>query len=605
MQIYLWYFCLAYVLRIQNLGGEHNAIVLGILGLGAFGAAYVAEIVRAGVQAVDRGQWEAARSLGLSHAQTLRHVILPQAFRTMIPPLTGEAVVAHQGELAAVGRERGRAHVLVEEDERRHVRDVRGLPAARRALPLPDASAHDPDTPSRATARGSAALPGGRAVSVVVSARGLVKRWGDVTALDGVDLDVARGEIVTVIGPSGSGKSTLLRCLNGLEIPDVGTVRLGDDELRAGTAGIDALRARIGMVFQAFHLFPHLRVLDNLTLAPRQVRGTPVADAAKRAHELLERVGLSDKANALPRELSGGQQQRVAIARALAMDPDVLLFDEPTSALDPETVGEVLAVMRDVASDGMTMVVVTHEMAFAREVSTRTVFMDAGRIVEEGAAEQLFTAPRSDRLRDFLRRLHARVWTARDARFRARTVNFFRVSSHDRAGRETRVCAARTLHVKASAREAPVARAIRRAKELRSTSRRRPPSVVACNGSGRARSRLSSRTSTGGRMRIVLSTIPPEAAKTLASKLIDERVAACVNVLPNITSVYRWAGQVETGEESLLVIKTSDDAWPRLVATLERQHPYDVPEIVTLDVDTCNSAYEAWVSSETRSVQND
>lgn len=240
----------------------------------------------------------------------------------------------------------------------------------------------------------------------VLRARGLEKRWGDVTALAGVDLDVQRDEIVTVIGPSGSGKSTLLRCLNGLEIPDAGTVHLGDRELRAGSRDIDALRARIGMVFQAFHLFPHLTVRDNLALAPRHVRGTSESDAARSANALLERVGLADKASAFPRELSGGQQQRVAIARALAMQPDVLLFDEPTSALDPETVGEVLAVMRDIATRGMTMVVVTHEMQFAREVSTRTVFMDGGKVVEEGDANTLFRTPKSGRLRDFLARLH-------------------------------------------------------------------------------------------------------------------------------------------------------------------------------------------------------
>jgi polar amino acid transport system ATP-binding protein len=242
--------------------------------------------------------------------------------------------------------------------------------------------------------------------NVVVEARGLMKRWDDAVALDGVDLVVEAGEIVTVIGPSGSGKSTLLRCLNGLEIPDAGSVRVAGEEVRVGAPGIDALRARIGMVFQAFHLFPHLRVRENLALAPRVVSGHSPGDAHARATELLARVGLADKADAYPRQLSGGQQQRVAIARALAMDPAVMLFDEPTSALDPETVGEVLAVMRDLAARGMTMIVVTHEMTFARDVSTRTVFMDAGRVVEQGAARALFAQPKSARLREFLDRLH-------------------------------------------------------------------------------------------------------------------------------------------------------------------------------------------------------
>ena len=239
----------------------------------------------------------------------------------------------------------------------------------------------------------------------VIVARGLVKRWGTVVGLDGVDLDVRRGEVVTIVGPSGSGKSTLLRCLNGLEVPDAGNVEVAGLPVRAGAPGIDAVRARIGMVFQAFHLFPHLDVLGNVTLAPLLVRGEVRADAEARAADLLARVGLADKARARPDELSGGQRQRVAIARALAMRPDAMLFDEPTSALDPETVGEVLRVMAEVAHGGMTMAVVTHEMAFAREVSSRTVFMDAGRVVEDGPSARVLTEPSSPRLREFLRRV--------------------------------------------------------------------------------------------------------------------------------------------------------------------------------------------------------
>jgi polar amino acid transport system ATP-binding protein len=239
----------------------------------------------------------------------------------------------------------------------------------------------------------------------VIVARGLVKRWGTVVGLDGVDLDVRRGEVVTIVGPSGSGKSTLLRCLNGLEVPDAGNVLVAGLPVRAGAPGIDAARARIGMVFQAFHLFPHLDVVGNLTLAPTLVHGETREDAETRAADLLARVGLSDKAHARPDELSGGQRQRVAIARALAMRPDAMLFDEPTSALDPETVGEVLRVMAEVARGGMTMVVVTHEMAFAREVSSRTVFMDAGRVVEDGPSARVLTEPSSPRLREFLRRV--------------------------------------------------------------------------------------------------------------------------------------------------------------------------------------------------------
>ena len=247
------------------------------------------------------------------------------------------------------------------------------------------------------------------ASEVVVAARGLAKRWGAICALDGVDLDVRRGDVVTVIGPSGSGKSTLLRCINGLEVPDAGTVTVAGMDVRAGAPGIDAVRARIGMVFQAFHLFPHLTAVENLALAPQLVRGAARDEALARGRALLAKVGLADRADARPDQLSGGQKQRVAIARALAMDTELLLCDEPTSALDPETVGEVLQVLRDLARGGMTMVVVTHEMAFARDVSSRTVFMDGGRVVVDAPSSEVFRAGgaggSSQRLRDFLVRV--------------------------------------------------------------------------------------------------------------------------------------------------------------------------------------------------------
>ncbi|GIJ45161.1 arginine ABC transporter ATP-binding protein [Virgisporangium aliadipatigenens] len=240
------------------------------------------------------------------------------------------------------------------------------------------------------------------------------KRFGDHQALDGVDLSVEEGEVVVVIGPSGSGKSTLVRCLHQLTPIDGGAMYL-DGELLGhavhrghlrplSEAAITKQRRRMGMVFQQFHLFPHWTVLRNLTEAPVRVHGVAPAAARDRALALLERVGLGERANAYPRQLSGGQQQRVAIARALATDPRIMFFDEPTSALDPELVDEVLAVMRDLARSGMTMVVVTHEMAFAREVADRCVFMDRGRIVETGPPAQIFGAPRSPRLRAFLSR---------------------------------------------------------------------------------------------------------------------------------------------------------------------------------------------------------
>ncbi|MEM9783513.1 MAG: amino acid ABC transporter ATP-binding protein [Pseudomonadota bacterium] len=236
---------------------------------------------------------------------------------------------------------------------------------------------------------------------------GVTKRFGDFRALDGVDLRVRTGELVFLIGPSGSGKSTLLRCCNLLECPDQGAVLLEGRNIAGPGIDLDATRRRIGMVFQAFNLYPHLDALGNVTLALRKVLRLPRAEAEARGHAALTRVGLADKARNRPAELSGGQQQRVAIARSMALEPQVMLFDEPTSALDPELVGEVLSVMRELRADGMTMIVVSHEMRFAREAADRVVFMDSGRIVEEGTPEALFSAPRSERLRSFLARVAA------------------------------------------------------------------------------------------------------------------------------------------------------------------------------------------------------
>ncbi|QKD80653.1 MULTISPECIES: amino acid ABC transporter ATP-binding protein [Actinomyces] len=231
---------------------------------------------------------------------------------------------------------------------------------------------------------------------------GITKRFGDFTALDDVSLDIHRGEVVAVIGASGSGKSTLCRTVNRLETIDAGTIEIDGELLPEEGRDLARLRAEVGMVFQSFNLFGHRTVLDNITLAPIKVRRMDRADAEARAHELLARVGLADQAGKRPSQLSGGQAQRVAIARALAMDPIAMLFDEPTSALDPEMINEVLDVIRDLATSGMTMLVVTHEMGFARSVADSVVFMDAGRIVEQAPPEEFFTAPRTDRARDFL-----------------------------------------------------------------------------------------------------------------------------------------------------------------------------------------------------------
>ncbi|MCY0389355.1 amino acid ABC transporter ATP-binding protein [Robbsia sp. Bb-Pol-6] len=231
------------------------------------------------------------------------------------------------------------------------------------------------------------------------------KRFGDIEVLKGVSARVDQGEVVCLIGPSGSGKSTLLRCINGLETYENGAITFHGEVIGARVAHINQLRQRVGMVFQRFNLFPHRTALENVMEGPVHVKGVSRGEAKHAAERLLGRVGLGDKLHAYPRQLSGGQQQRVAIARALAMSPDAILFDEPTSALDPERVGEVLHVMRELARDGMTMIIVTHEMQFAREVADRVLFLHGGRIVESGSADQVLGAPQAPQTRDFLRRV--------------------------------------------------------------------------------------------------------------------------------------------------------------------------------------------------------
>lgn len=237
----------------------------------------------------------------------------------------------------------------------------------------------------------------------LIQVQNLTKTFGgSVHALNGVSTDIKKGEVVCVIGPSGSGKSTFLRCLNRLEDPTDGRIIFAGEDLMDPKTDIDMHRQKMGMVFQHFNLFPHMSILKNMTIAPMKLQKRGKDEAEGQAMKLLERVGLADRANAYPSQLSGGQKQRIAIVRAVCMNPEVMLFDEPTSALDPEMVGEVLNVMRDLAKEHMTMVVVTHEMGFAREVSDRVIFMAEGKIVEEGTPEEIFTAPKTERLQSFL-----------------------------------------------------------------------------------------------------------------------------------------------------------------------------------------------------------
>ncbi len=239
----------------------------------------------------------------------------------------------------------------------------------------------------------------------MIQVKGLHKSFGSIEVLKGVDLHIHKGEKVVIIGPSGSGKSTLLRCLNLLEHPTSGTILIEGEDITAPKADVNHIRQKMGMVFQQFNLFPHLSVLDNIILAPVKTKKKTREQATKFAYTLLRRVNLEDKASVYPNQLSGGQKQRIAIVRAMAMSPDIMLFDEPTSALDPEMVGEVLQVMRSLAEEGMTMVVVTHEMAFAREVGSRIIFMDEGMILEQNSPDKFFSQPEHERTRTFLRRV--------------------------------------------------------------------------------------------------------------------------------------------------------------------------------------------------------
>ncbi len=239
----------------------------------------------------------------------------------------------------------------------------------------------------------------------MIKIEGLCKSFGDLEVLKGIDKEIKKGEVVAVIGPSGSGKSTFLRCLNKLEEPTKGSVLIEGEDIMDKKVDINHLREKVGMVFQHFNLFPHKTVLENLTLAPIKVKGTEKGSIDIKAMDLLKRVGLAEKANAYPNQLSGGQKQRIAIARALAMDPHLILFDEPTSALDPEMVREVLDVMRDLAKEGMTMIIVTHEMGFAKNVANRVLFMDEGYVLEDGVPKDVFEAPKHKRTKEFLEKV--------------------------------------------------------------------------------------------------------------------------------------------------------------------------------------------------------
>ncbi|WP_435885273.1 amino acid ABC transporter permease/ATP-binding protein [Streptomyces prunicolor] len=403
----------------------------GLVALVLSETAYIAEIHRGGLLAVGKDQGEAAQALGIPYAGVQRHVVVPQAFRVALPALGNEFISILKltslvssislAELLLVGQRLYTQNFLVLEtllavavyyvllvtlfDRLRALLERRLDVRKRRTKAAVDATPEGGEVlaaPRRTRPR----TP--HEGEAVVRARGLRKSFGPVSVLNGVDLDVHRGEVVAVIGPSGSGKTTLVRTLNHLEQPDAGSVEIDGRPMGGRDRELAAQRRRVGMVFQRFNLFPHKTALQNITLAPLQQRlhdGRLVAEG--RARELLRKVGMDAHAHKYPHQLSGGQQQRVAIARALAMDPSVLLFDEPTSALDPELVGEVLSVMSELAADGTTMVVVTHEMRFAREVADWVVFMDQGRVVVQGPPETVFDNSGEPRLERFFAAISA------------------------------------------------------------------------------------------------------------------------------------------------------------------------------------------------------
>ena len=350
--------------------------IVAILAFGMNSSAYVAEIFRSGIMAVDNGQFEAGRSLGFNYRQTMIYIIMPQAFKNVLPALGNEFIV--------LLKETSVAGYIALQDLTKGGDIIRSR-------------TYDALMPLMAVAIIYLVM-----VMIFSKLVSMLEAFGDFHALNGITEEIHKGEVVVIIGPSGSGKSTFLRSLNLLEVPTGGHIYFEGVDITDAKVDIDKHRQKMGMVFQHFNLFPHKTILENITLAPIKLLKKDKAEAEKEARELLKRVGLEEKADSYPSQLSGGQKQRIAIVRSLAMNPDVMLFDEPTSALDPEMVGEVLELMKQLAQEGMTMVVVTHEMGFAREVADRVMFVDEGRVKEQGTPEEFFANPKDERLKEFL-----------------------------------------------------------------------------------------------------------------------------------------------------------------------------------------------------------
>jgi His/Glu/Gln/Arg/opine family amino acid ABC transporter permease subunit len=379
-----------------------SAFLAATAALSAHASALMSEVIRAGIESVGRGQWEAAQSSGMTYPQVMRHVVGPQAMQHLHHDPQGildrldHRLCRADGDRASDprGAWRGLRHPRHHHRPLFH-RLLRDLAGGRCA-----GASHENRRKRPANGRSTMSQ------SPVLKIDTLTKKFGSRTIIDGISMTVVPGEIVCLVGPSGTGKSTLLRCVNGLEDIQGGEIRFEDKPVRAHAKDIIDVRKRIGMIFQQFNLYPHLTARQNIVLAQVVVHGIDARAAAEKADQLLTRVRLAHRADAYPARLSGGEQQRVAIARALATNPHMLMFDEPTSALDPETVGEVLAVMREIAEEGRTMLVVTHEMRFAADVGTRMVFMDEGKIVEEGPPRELLAHPKTERAQRFLQTIH-------------------------------------------------------------------------------------------------------------------------------------------------------------------------------------------------------
>lgn len=420
------------VFASSNLSGE----IVAVIGFSINFGVYVSEMIRNGIDSVDQGQWEAAETLGFRKAGTFTKIIMPQALRRTIPVYKGELIslvkmtsvvgyIAIQDltKVSDIIRSRtydaffplivtaiiyfflawlmtlllGIAEIRIDPKKRKAA-----LSGVNRNAAIPQEEGR---TSSEAAGNHAADRSHPDGNEEVIRIEHLKKVYPNIVPLKDVNTSICKGEVVTVIGPSGTGKSTLLRCINHLEVPTEGRITVLGEDIGAKTADLPALRQRMGMVFQSFNLFPHMTIIENIMLAPVSLKHMPKQEAYEKGMRLLSEVGLSLKAMNYPDELSGGQKQRVAIARTLAMDPEIILFDEPTSALDPTMIGEVLAVIRSLVSKGLTMMIVTHEMKFAKDVSSRIFYMDEGVIYEEGSPEQVFSHPQKDRTRQFVRRL--------------------------------------------------------------------------------------------------------------------------------------------------------------------------------------------------------